>query len=311
MRGYYFGTKRAFFLNEKQIFGRKILDNAVLLCYYFSILKLKIKGDFDMKKFLAFLLVVLMATAMFAACDVKETVVIGYTVYKPMNYKDDNGELVGFDTDLAKAVFEDKLGCRVVFKEIEWSNKYTELNSGTIDCIWNGFTANAVDSDDGIARSEKVDFSYNYMLNKQVVVTTKEIAANVTGFDSFAGKVGGAEAGSAGATHLGNMTGCIENAVYVSQLDALKDLSLGTLHFVVLDEQLATAYVGQGAYANLEIVTALSGDPEYYAIGFKKNSELTEKVNDALEELAADGTIDAIAKRYNLVTAITDFSDQK
>ena len=59
-----------------------------------------------MKKFLAFLLVVLMATAMFAACDVKETVVIGYTVYKPMNYTDDNGEFVGFDTDLAKAVFE-------------------------------------------------------------------------------------------------------------------------------------------------------------------------------------------------------------
>ena len=69
-----------------------------------------------MKKFLAFLLVVVMATAMFAACDVKETIVVGYTVYKPMNYKDDQGNLVGFDTDLAKAVFEDKLGCKVVFK---------------------------------------------------------------------------------------------------------------------------------------------------------------------------------------------------
>ena len=59
-----------------------------------------------MKKFLAFLLVVVMATAMFAACDVKETIVVGYTVYKPMNYKDDQGNLIGFDTDLAKAVFE-------------------------------------------------------------------------------------------------------------------------------------------------------------------------------------------------------------
>ena len=263
-----------------------------------------------MKKFLAFLLVLVMAVSMFAACDMKETIVVAYTVYKPMNYENDKGELVGFDTDLAKAVFEDKLGYRVVFKEIEWSNKYTELNAGTIDCIWNGFTANTSDSD-GVARGDKVDFSYNYMLNKQVVVTTKAIAANVTGFDSFAGKVGGAEAGSAGATYLEKLTGCVKNDAYASQLDALKDLSLGTADFVVLDEQLALAYVGQGAYADLEIVTSLSSDPEYYAIGFKKGSELTAKVNAALVELAADGTIDTIAKRYNLNTAITDFSDQK
>jgi polar amino acid transport system substrate-binding protein len=94
-------------------------------------------------------------------------------------------------------------------------------------------------------------------------------------------------------------------------LEALKDLSLGAVDFVVLDEQLATAYVGKGSYAELSVVTSLSGDPEYYAIGFKKGSELTEKVNKALEELAADGVIDTIANRYNLVTAIKDFSDQK
>lgn len=264
-----------------------------------------------MKKILALLLVLTMVVFLFASCDMKDTVVVGYTVYKPMNYENDAGELVGFDTDLAKAVFEDKLGCRVVFKEIEWSNKYTELNSGTIDCIWNGFTANTADSD-GTARSEKVDFSYNYMLNKQVVVTTKAIAETITGFDSLSGKVGGVEEGSAGATHLEKLTGSVKKS-YTSQLDALKDLSLGAtaVDFVVLDEQLATAYVGQGAYAELEIVTSLSGDPEYYAIGFKKGSEMTANVNKALEELATDGTIDTIAKRYNLNTAITDFSDQK
>jgi polar amino acid transport system substrate-binding protein len=183
------------------------------------------------------------------------------------------------------------------------------LNSGTIDCIWNGFTANTADSD-GIARSEKVDFSYNYMLNKQVVVTTKELAASVTGFDSLSGKVGAVEEGSAGDTYLASLTGSVKKSV-VSQLEALQQIALGTADFVVLDEQLAKAYVGQGDYANLEIVTTLSSDPEYYAIGFKKGSELTAKVNKALEELAADGTIAEIAKRYNLVTAITDFSDQK
>ena len=262
-----------------------------------------------MKKFLAFLFVVLLATSVFASCNFSKTIVVGYTVYKPMNYTDDNGNFVGFDTDLAKAVLEDKLGYKVIFKEIDWNNKYIELESGTIDCIWNGFTANTADSD-GVARSEKVDFSYNYMLNKQVVVTTKELAATITGFDSLSGKVGGVEEGSAGDSYLKQLTGAIKKSC-VSQLDALKELTLGTVNFVVLDEQLATAYVGKGDYANLEVVSILSGDPEYYAIGFKKGSELTEMVNKALEELAAEGVIDTIANRYNLVTAIKDFSDQK
>jgi polar amino acid transport system substrate-binding protein len=148
------------------------------------------------------------------------------------------------------------------------------------------------------------------MLNKQVVVTTKEIASTVTGFDSFAGKIGAVEEGSAGDSYLKELTGSTKTG-FTSQLDALKEVSLGTADFVVLDEQLAKAYVGHGDYANLEIVTTLSSDPEYYAIGFKKGSELTAKVNKTLEELAADGTIAEIAKRYNLVTAITDFSDQK
>ena len=261
-----------------------------------------------MKKILAFLFVLIMAVSMFASCNQSETIVVGYTVYKPMNYTDDQGEFVGFDTDLAKAVFE-KLGYKVIFKEIDWNQKYFELDSGTIDCIWNGFTANTADSD-GVARSEKVDFSYNYMLNKQVVVTTAAIAATVTGFDSFSGKIGAVEEGSAGDSYLKNMTGAAK-ASCLSQLDALKEVSLGTADFVILDEQLANAYVGNGDYAGLQVVTSLSSDPEYYAIGFKKGSDLTAKVNQALEELAADGTIANIAAKYNLVTAITDFSNQK
>jgi polar amino acid transport system substrate-binding protein len=262
-----------------------------------------------MKKILALFLVAIMAMGLFASCDMKDTIVVAYTVYKPMNYENDNGEFVGFDTDLAKAVLEDKLGYNIIFKEIDWNQRYLELEAGTIDCIWNGFTANTADPD-GVMRSEKVDFSYNYMLNKQVIVTTEAIAATVTGFDSLAGKVGGVEEGSAGDTHLGNLTGSVKKS-FGSQLDALRDLVLGTVDFVVLDEQLATAYVGNGDFQNLVIVEALSSDVEYYAIGFKKGSELTAKVNAALEELAAEGKIDEIAQRYNLVTAITDFADQK
>lgn len=262
-----------------------------------------------MKKVLAFLLIVSLIAAMFASCDFSKTIVVGYTVYKPMNYENDNGEFVGFDTDLAKAVLEDKLGYKVIFKEIDWNNKYMELEAGTIDCIWNGFTANTADAD-GIARSEKVDFSYNYMLNKQVVVTTKALAAEITDYDSLSGKVGGVEEGSAGDGHLEKLTGSIKKS-FTSQLAAMEALTYGSLDFVVLDEQLAAAYVGQGAYADFEVVSILSGDPEYYAIGFEKGSDLTAKVNAALEELAAEGVIAEIAAKYNLVTAITDFSDQK
>lgn len=262
-----------------------------------------------MKKILAFLLIALTMMGLFASCETKDTIVIGYTVYKPMNYADSEGNLIGFDTDLAKAVFEEKLGYHVIFKEIDWNNKYIELNSGTIQCIWNGFTANTSDPD-GIARSEKVDFSYNYMLNRQVVVTTKAIAETIADFSSLSGKIGGVEEGSAGDTHLKSLKGSIKKS-FASQLDALKELTLGTVDFVVLDEQLADAYVGEGDYKDFVVADILSGDPEYYAIGFKKGSNLTAKVNGALEALAAEGKIAEIANRYNLVTAITDFTDQK
>ncbi len=267
-----------------------------------------------MKKTLTLILACVMLAALaipFAGCsdNKKNSVIIGYTIYEPMNYKDESGKLIGFDTELAEAVFA-KLNYDVVFKEIEWKDKYLNLNAGTVDCLWNGFTANTAD-DDGIARSEKVDFSYNYMLNKQAVVTTADFAKTVTDKSSFSGKVGSAEVGSAGYDYLDSFEGCVkkDNA---SQLDALKELALGNVDFVVVDEQLANAYVGKGDYASLAKVDSVSGDAEYYAIGFKKGSELTAKVNGALEELAADGTIAKLAEKYGLSnTAITDFSDQK
>ena len=265
-----------------------------------------------MKKITSLILsVIIIAVSLFtfASCSEPQMVVVGYTIYAPMNYLDENDTLVGFDTELAEAVFK-KLGCGVTFKEIEWDKRYIELESGTINCIWNGFTANTAD-DDGILRSEKVDFSYNYMLNKQVVVTTKALVGTVVDFDSLSGKVGCVEKGSAGASYRESFTGSVEKAV-TSQLEALKQLALGTVDFVVLDEQLAKAYVGKGDYADLAIADAVSSPSEYYAIGFKKGSDLTALVNKALEELAADGTIAKIAEKYGVATtAITDFSNQK
>ena len=262
-----------------------------------------------MKRILALVLAALMMLSLVSCGADEKTVVVGYTIYEPMNYEED-GKLVGFDTELAEAVYE-KLGYKVVFKEIEWDQKYTELNSGAIDCIWNGFTANTADSD-GVARADKVDFSYNYMYNKQVIVAKADLLATITDNKSLADKVGAVEEGSAGDTFLTEeLEGAVKKGV-TSQLDALKELSMGAVDFVVVDEQLAKAYVGKGDYASFEICTSVASDAEYYAIGFKKGSDLTAKVNGALEELAEDGTISTLAKKYGVEnTAIVDFADQK
>ena len=276
-----------------------------------------------MKRIVALFLAALMLLS-FVACAAEEagktnatveeenkpTVVVGYTNYEPMNYKDESGKLVGFDTELAEKIFTN-LGYEVVFKEIDWKQKYTELNSGAISCIWNGFTANTSD-EDGVARAEKVDFSYDYMRNKQVIVASKALAATVTDNKSLADKVGAVEKGSAGESFLvDELEGAIKSGV-TSQLDAMKNLTLKTADFAVVDDQLAKAYVGQGDYADLAIVETVSGTEEFYAIGFKKGSDLTAKVNAELEKLASDGTLAALAEKYGVKnTVILDFADQK
>lgn len=261
-----------------------------------------------MKKILALLITVLFVFSL-AACGAKtnDQVVVGYTIYEPMNYKDAAGELVGFDTELAKAVFEN-LGYKVVFQEINWDSKYTDLDSGTIDCVWNGFTANTAD-EDGVQRAEKVDFSYNYMENQQVVVAK---AGAVKSAADLKGKFGAAETGSAGETYAKDTFKDSTIKGFTKQTECLTEVKAGTADFAVLDAQLAKSYCGRGDYAELAIVEGLSSDLEYYAIGFKKGSELTAKVNEQLEKLGADGTIASLGEKYGVANAvIKDFSDQK
>jgi len=258
-----------------------------------------------MKKIFALVLALMMLLPL-CACANEKNIVVGYTIYKPMNYKEGD-KLVGFDTELAEAVYK-KLGYKVTFKEINWDNKYTDLDGKTIDCIWNGFTANAAD-DDGVQRSEKVDFSYNYMENKQVIVIKKGTEFK-TAEDLGKAKIV-AESGSAGESYAKGFEGATVKGVK-KQTDCLMEIMSGAADVAVLDAQLAKAYVGKGDYADMEIVDALSSEPEYYAIGFRKGDKLKDEVNKALEELAKDGTIEKLAKKYGVEnTVITDFADQK
>ena len=274
-----------------------------------------------MKKMMTLVLAILMLASLLTACGTADvptnapadapantqTIVVGYTIYEPMNYFDDSGKLIGYDTELAEAVFGN-LGYKVIFQEIDWSSKYTDLNSGTIDCVWNGFTCNTAD-DDGILRSDKVDFSYNYMENRQVIIAKAD--SGITSAADLVGKVAAVESGSAGESYAATFDG-VNTKGFLKQTDCLFEVNAGTADFAVLDAQLAKSYAGKGDYANIVIIDDLSSDVEYYAIGFKKGSLLTANVNEQLEKLAADGTIAKLAEKYNVAnTAITDFSDQK
>ncbi len=261
-----------------------------------------------MKKIIAIILALVMCTFVFASCGNNEKkLVVGYTLYEPMNYEE-NGKLVGFDTELAEAVAE-KLDMEIEFKLIEWKNKYLELESNNVNCLWNGFTANCAD-DDGIQRSDKVDFSYSYMSNEQCVVVNKADAETLNTAEALKDKKGAAEDGSAGEGVVKGFLADEKNYIGCdAQTGTLTELMGKKVDFVVIDYTMAKSIIGKGDYADLAIVDSIEIEAEEYAVGFKKGSALTDKVNGALEELAADGTMQRLAEKYGLENyVITKFN---
>ena len=252
-----------------------------------------------MKKILSLALALLMivsATFVMSSCAKEDdTLVCGVTIFENMNELDANGNWTGFESEFAMAVGE-IIGMKVEFQEIDWEQKYNELNSGAIDCIWNGFTANS--SDNGVKRSELVDFSYGYMLNQQCIVVKKADLANYTSEDSLKGKTACVEGGSAGAAYAETATDADKILKATSQIKAFPELKSGAVDFIVVDILLAQNLCGTNDYADLAIVEAIELDSEIYAVGFKKGSDLTAKVNDAIKQLEADGTLKALAEKY-------------
>jgi polar amino acid transport system substrate-binding protein len=228
----------------------------------------------------------------FAYIQDKGTLTIGITEYEPMNYYDENGSLVGFDTEFAEAVCE-KLGLTPDFVVIDWDSKELELSSKKIDCIWNGLTVTE-------ERRANMDFTASYLRNQQVVVVRSEDAAAYTSAESFNGLEVVAEAGSAGADAI---AASMPEAVFTevqAQSDALLEVKAGKAVAAVVDLTMATAMTGEGSdYSDLMIADIDMMDEEY-AVGFRVGSSATEQFNSAIEALNADGTLAALAEKYDL-----------
>lgn len=219
--------------------------------------------------------------------------VIGITEFAPMDFqKEGSTEWVGFDADLAKA-FAAELGVEAEFVVINWDNKEFELNSKSIDCVWNGMTLT-----DGVKAA--METSNAYCKNAQVVVLPKDKAANYSSVEDLKDLSFAAEGGSAGEeilTELGyNVT------PVTAQSDAIKEVAAGTSDAAVIDLLMAGAMIGEGtSYDNLTFSFELTS--EEYGVGFRKGSDLAQKLNDFFVKAYADGTMAKLAEQYSISSA--------
>jgi len=256
-----------------------------------------------MKNFAKVLTVILLC-AMLApaliACGASEKVIIGVTDFPPMNYKDDKGKWIGFESEFAEAVCK-KIGVTAEFQIIDWSAKETELNAGNIDCIWNGMTVTP-------ERAENMSLSQHYMINRQVLVTLAENEDKYQAAADFNGAAVVAEAGSTGEeTAQGDafFAGAKYTAVD-SQIKALMEVKAGTADVAVVDYFIAANSTVEGSdFANLVISKYKTFADEEYAIAFRKvpgeNEKITvDQVNKAINELIGSGELQKIADKYGL-----------
>lgn len=260
-----------------------------------------------MKKLLSVVLLVAMMATLFVGCgnsgkdwdyiEKKGTFVIGITYFEPMNYHDpETGELTGFETEFAQAVCKE-LGVEPVFQEIEWDQKEMELKSKTIDCIWNGMTVTE-------ERKQNMNFSQSYVENKQVIVIKKENADKFTSIESLQGAKMCAEGGSAGEDAIAADPVLSQNE-YIdmsAQRDALLEVKAGTCDACVLDYVLANAVISDDTdYSDLMIIEGVELAKEEYAIGLRlEDTETLAKINEAINKLLADGTLQALGEKYGV-----------
>ena len=226
----------------------------------------------------------------------KGELVIGITYFEPMNYKDDSGKLTGFETEFAESVCKE-LGVKPVFQKIDWDSKEVELKSKTIDCIWNGLTI----TDE---RKSNMDISVPYMENKQVMVTKKENAEKFKKAENLKEATVVAEKKSAGED-VAKEDEFFKDATYVSvdsQAKALLEVKSGTADIAIIDYVMSIGTLSSGSdYSDLQVVEGKDFAPEQYGVAIRKDStETLKKLNEAMQKVADDGTLDKIGKKYNL-----------
>ena len=258
-----------------------------------------------MKKLFVIALALILALSCFTACGAKVDsdlenikskgkLVVGITDYAPMDYKDENGEWTGFDAEFAR-LFAAELGVDCEFFVIaDWGKKFMELDTKQIDAVWNGMT---------ITEEATLNASVSdpYVVNAQVLVMKADVVGDYDYIESLASLTVAAENGSAGQS-AAEAAG-VENIVLVQdQAAALMEVAAGTSEACVIDITMANAMTGEGtSYADLAPGIALTS--EEYGVAFRKESDLTAKFNDFMAKIAADGTLQALADKYQLTLA--------
>ena len=260
-----------------------------------------------MKKVFALVLTVILALGCFAGCGSsdgsdlayiqdKGTIIVGITDYAPMDYKDENGQWTGFDAECARLVAQE-LGVEVEFFVLsDWGKKFYELETKNIDVIWNGMTI-----------TEEVNLNTScsdpYVVNAQVLVMKADVVGSYTDAASLANLTFAVENGSAGQSAVQD-AGIPEAQIIAvqDQAAALMEVAAGTSDACVIDITMANAMTGEGtSYADLAAGMSLTS--EEYGIGFRKGSDVTAKVNELMAAWKADGTLQALADKYDLTLA--------
>ena len=238
------------------------------------------------------------------------TFIVGFDAeFPPYGYKDDNGEYVGFDLDLAQEVC-DRNGWTLKKQPIEWNSKDMELNSGSISCIWNGFTMNG--------REDDYTWTKPYVDNSQVVVVRKD--SGITQLNDLSGKVVAVQADSSALAALTGEDASEENKALCETFKDLQQVGDYNSAFMNLESGAVNAICMDIGVANYEIESR--GDKfmmledrlssEEYGIGFKKgNTELRDKVQATLLDMLADGTFDEIAEKWGLEESICLTADDE
>jgi polar amino acid transport system substrate-binding protein len=258
-----------------------------------------------MKKILCLLLTVVTAFSL-CACGApkgemtdsqyvqeKGTLIVGVTDFNPMDYKDENGEWIGFDADMAKA-FAKSLGVEAEIVEIDWDNKILEINNKSVDCLWNGMTLTP-------EVTGSLGCSKPYCNNSQVVVVNSDVADKYQTKESLSGLSFAVEAGSAGEAAVKSLG--LDNVAVQNQAAALMEVAAGTSDACCIDLLMAGAMIGEGtSYPDLTYTVQLTD--EKYGVGFRTGSDLAAKLNEFFDAAYADGSMLETAANYGVQESI-------